>query len=78
VQLVAHVQPLRGEPEDVDRPAVVEHARQPGTEVVAEEAQPLDGLVVADAEPQRASAALVQRRERAPLAVLDDPHRHRR
>ena len=65
VQLVAHVQALRGQPEDVDRPAVLEHARQPRPEVVAEEAQPLDRLVVADPEPQRPARALVERRERA-------------
>ena len=65
VQLVAHVQPLGGEPEDVDRPAVVEQPRQRRPELVAEEAQPLDRLVVADAEPQRAARALVERRERA-------------
>ena len=78
VQLVAHVQALGGEPEDVDRPALLEHARQARAEVVAEEAQPLDRLVVADAEPQRPPGTLVERRERAPPDVLHDPDRHRR
>ena len=47
---------------------------------VAEEAQALDGLVVADAEPERPPRPLVERRERAHAArlVLDDPDRHRR
>ena len=49
-------------------------------ELVAEEPQPLDRLVVADAEPQRAARALVERRVRARAAALvgDHPDRHRR
>ena len=40
-------------------------AREPRPEFVAEEPQPLDRLVVADAEPQRPARSLVERGERA-------------
>ncbi len=80
VQLVALVQALRRELEDLDRADMVEQAAHERAEIVAEEAQALDRLVGVGAEPQRLAGALVERRERAragPL-VLDDPDRHRR
>ena len=58
--------PWAASPKTSIGPAPLEHAREPRAEVVAEEAQPLDRLVVADAEPQRPAGTLVQRRERAP------------
>ena len=60
--------PWAASPKTSTGPRCVEHPRQPRPEVVAEEAQPLDRLVVADAEPQRPARALVQRRERAHAA----------
>ena len=69
VQLVAHLEALRGEREHVDRARRARAARaSTGPSVVAEEAQALDGLVVADAEPERPPGPLVERRER-PHAV---------
>ena len=80
VQLVALVQALRRELEDLDRADPVDEAAHERAEVVAEEAQALDRLVGVGAEPQRLAGALVERREgaRAGALVLDDPHRHRR
>ena len=80
VQLVALVQALRRELEDLDRALAVDQPAHERAEVVAEEAQALDRLVGVGAEPQRLAGALVERREgaRARRLVLDDPHRHRR
>ena len=64
VQLVAHLQALRGQREHVDRALALEQPGERRTELVAEEPQPLDRLVVADAEPQRPPGPLVQRRVR--------------
>ena len=60
------LRPCAASAEHVDRAAVLEQAREPRAELVAEEAQPLDRLVVADPEPQRPPRALVERRVRAP------------
>ena len=49
VQLVAHLQALGAEGEHVDGTLAFEDPRQPRAEVVAEEPQPLDRLLVADA-----------------------------
>ena len=55
VQLVAHLEALGREAEDVDRPFGLEETRQRRTRLVAEEDEALHRLVVADAEPERVS-----------------------
>ena len=79
VQLVAHVQPLRGERQDVDRALALEHPRQIGADAVAQEPQARDRFVVAHPHPQRVPGPLVQGRAgaRARGLVLHHPHRHR-
>ncbi len=57
VQLVAHLEALRGEPEDVDRARPLEQRREHRPRAIAQEALALDGLVVADPEPERAGPA---------------------
>ena len=57
--------PCAARPKTSTGPRMLEHPRQPRAELVAEEAQPLDRLVVADAEPQRPPGPLVEGRERA-------------
>ena len=66
--------PCAARPNTSIGPAVLEQRAPARAELVAEEAQPLDRLVVADAEPQRPARALVQGRvRRADAAVLDAP-----
>ena len=73
------LRPCAARPNTSTGPRALEQPRQRRPEPVAEEAQPLDRLVVADAEPQRpARAPRSASSRRARAAVLDDPHRHRR
>ena len=58
VQLVAHLQALRREAEDVDRARCARAAAaSDGPSAVAQEALALDGLVVADPEPEASAPA---------------------
>ena len=74
------VTPCAASPKTSTGPRALEQPRELRPERVAEEPQPLDRLVVADAEPERAARAFVERRVRARAAALvgDHPDRHRR
>ena len=80
VQFVSHLEALRGQREHVNRALAGEQLGHQRPELVAEEPQPLDRFLVANAEPQRPTRSLVERRvrTRSRSLVEHDPNRHRR